>query len=537
MGGNAWQSTGCLTCRKRKIKVGSVALHLCDKQEPECDRCIKHGVQCPGYERFRVFFHQEIISTNKGKPRNSKLLQDTQFQIENDAKPSETSDKDDRATRTMYSTRAKPLTLQHIALDSGPSKREQLFASYINAYFPVDIKGTTGIDPSYDIISGISALANKSPMVEKALAAQACIVLSRQQDQNMFHHGLQLYNSAIRHMSHAMKRKSCSDDVVYTAAIFHCLIADIQLTQSTYCPSGLEVWLNQMTVTNGILKHFALHASRNTLIENVYLGFNRMRMLQALSPLQSKEKITFDQDHAPSIQGMKDHLVLPIDELLNLMSEIAPLIAMIDAENDSEYYGSDGQGSIIACLAHRTKLQSWYTKKMKDIGGGPIPCSSSELVTKLPNADHLFGPPYRFSSPDNARMHVLFWAALSILQALIGQSQSSPHAAGEYLLSEFYADEIGRALPYCLQDSMKAWGGHVTVFGVGQISKVYLDFQRRDKFFWSLYAYTVQKDMGSDFSGHLANFLEQSWYMKEKEDFVSSLSPLEEKTNSIFVPT
>ncbi|KAJ5662116.1 uncharacterized protein N7477_009732 [Penicillium maclennaniae] len=349
----------------------------------------------------------------------------------------------------------------------------------MNAYFPVDIKGTTGIDPSYDIISGISALANKPPMVEKALAAQACLVLSRQQDQSMFHHGLQLYNSAIRHMSHAIKRKTCSDEVVYTAAIFHCLI------------------------------------------------------LQALSPLQSKEKITFDQDQAPSIQGMKDHLVLPVDELLNLMSDIAPLIAMIDAENDSKYHGSDGQEPLIACLAHRTKFLSWYTTRVNDIGGGPIHCSSSDLVTKLPKTDHLFGPPYRFSSPDNARMHVLFWAALSILQALIGQSQSSPNAAGEYVLSEFYADEIARALPFCLQDSMKAWGGHVTVFGVSQISKVYLDFKRRDKFFWSLYAYTVQKDMGSDFSGHLANFLEQSWYMKEKEDFVSSLSPLQENTDSI----
>lgn len=116
------------------------------------------------------------------------------------------------------------MTLRHNALDNGPSKRDQLFASYLNAYFPTEIKGTTGIDPSYGLISGISALANKSPMLERALAAQACIVLGRQQDKGMFHHGLQLYNSAIQYMSHAMKRKAYSADIVYTAAIFHCLI-------------------------------------------------------------------------------------------------------------------------------------------------------------------------------------------------------------------------------------------------------------------------------------------------------------------------
>lgn len=251
-----------------------------------------------------------------------------------------------------------------------------------------------------------------------------------------------------------------------------------------------------------------------------------------MSPLQSKEKITLDEDQIPSIQGIKEHPILPVDELLNLMSEIAPLAAMMETDNDSEYCGSHTQEPLVACLMQRTKLLSWYMRRVEEIGGGPIPCSSSDLATRLPNADHLFGPPYRFSSPDNARMHVLFWTALSILQALIGQAQLSPPAAREYLLSEFYADEISRALPFCLQDSMKAWGGHVTVFGVGQISKVYLDFKRRDKFFWSLYAYSVQKDMGSDFSGHLENFLQHLWYMKEQEDSACSSSPLEENTDS-----
>ncbi|KAM5381820.1 hypothetical protein ACJZ2D_002810 [Fusarium nematophilum] len=34
---------GCLVCKRRKLK--------CDEQEPSCQRCIKIGVECPGYTR------------------------------------------------------------------------------------------------------------------------------------------------------------------------------------------------------------------------------------------------------------------------------------------------------------------------------------------------------------------------------------------------------------------------------------------------------------------------------------------------------
>ncbi|SMR55385.1 unnamed protein product [Zymoseptoria tritici ST99CH_3D1] len=48
------KSTGCATCRKRKIR--------CDETRPKCNRCKTHGVPCPGYRTpapGEVKFHDE----------------------------------------------------------------------------------------------------------------------------------------------------------------------------------------------------------------------------------------------------------------------------------------------------------------------------------------------------------------------------------------------------------------------------------------------------------------------------------------------
>ncbi|CAK4014036.1 hypothetical protein TI39_contig476g00019 [Lecanosticta acicola] len=52
------RSTGCLTCRKRKIR--------CDETRPGCKRCETHGVPCPGYRLpapGQVEFHDQTEST------------------------------------------------------------------------------------------------------------------------------------------------------------------------------------------------------------------------------------------------------------------------------------------------------------------------------------------------------------------------------------------------------------------------------------------------------------------------------------------
>ncbi|KAJ5805968.1 uncharacterized protein N7503_003570 [Penicillium pulvis] len=508
MGGKPWQSTGCENCKKRKVK--------CDKQEPECERCMKRGIQCPGYDQYRIFLHNTSTTQSEEKKKKKPAGSKQSFALQTQTQP-------------QYLSRARPVTIQQpTTVHNGPSKREQLFSVYINTYFPENVLGSTALDPWYSLLSGVSAIPNKPIMLEKAIAAKACIFLGRaNNDNSMFHHGLQLYNSAIHHMSLHLNRKRniYSDELVYTVAVFQQLV-------SCHCPHGLEVWLDQVKVTNGILKYCHNRANQNPIIKQLYVAFHRMRLLQSLSPLQEKEAIDLAADQFPfSLKSSEDQSV---DDLLQLLSEISPFINAI-----TTIVGSNRDACRIVlydCITHRQKLFEWYESSVDLIGGRPSTCET--LITKLPPSTHLFGTPYRFSSLDNSRVHGIFWSALSILQTLIGQAEAyihclSPSGAAtneDILLAEFYTDEISRSLPYWMANDMKSWGGHAAIFPLGQSCKFYLEFRRRDKFLYSQLGLQLIGDLGSDFAKRLSEMLWYGWNLIEGTDknSIASLSPAEE---------
>ncbi|KAJ6109932.1 hypothetical protein N7486_002167 [Penicillium sp. IBT 16267x] len=470
MGGKPWQSTGCENCKKRKVKVGVFPLDYVISMPMTRFSAINKSLNVNVY---RIFLHNTSIAEQeekkKKKPASSRqtIANHTQTQIQ---------------TQPRYLSRARPVTIQQpTTVHNGPSKREQLFSVYVNTYFPDNVSGSTALDPWYSLLSGVSAIPNKPIMLEKAIAAKACIYLGRaNQDNNMFYHGLQLYNSAIHHMSLHLKRKRniYSDELVYTVAVFQQLV------------------------------------------------------LQSLSPLQAKKAIDLAADEFPlSLKSSEDQLV---DDLLYLMSEISTLITAITTLEGSDHDAC--KIVIYDCIMHRQKLFDWYESSVGLLGGRPSSCET--IITKLPPSAHLFGTPYTFHSLDNARIHTIFWAALSIIQTLIGQAESylnclSPAEAAtneQALLAEFYTDEISRSLPYCLADDAKSWGGHTAIYGVAHSCKFYMEFRRRDKFFFSQQAMKLIGDLGSDFAKRVSEMLWYGWSLIESTDqgSVASLSPVEE---------
>ncbi|KAJ5109426.1 hypothetical protein N7456_006101 [Penicillium angulare] len=283
-----------------------------------------------------------------------------------------------------------------------------------------------------------------------------------------------------------------------------------------------------MEVTNGILKQCARRGSNNPIIRNIYLAFHRMRLLQALSPLQSKSSIDITEDDFPIPPNPGE----PVDRLLDLMTTISALLNANNTPNDCDRDVSYYQELLHDCILHKERLTAWYAREINSIGGRPSIYPPNESVhTSLPSAEHLFGASYRFPSLDNARITLLFWASLSILHGLIAQVRLRAYegisndaiADEDSVLTEFYADEISRSLPYCLQTSMKAWGVSVAIFGLSQICKVYMDFRRREKFTWSQHAFYIMGDLGFDFAFRLSEMLWHYWNLGEKTD--SSVSP------------
>lgn len=52
------RSNGCQLCRKRRVK--------CDGEKPQCTKCIKYGVECPGYEKSMKFVSVKHQIQSKG---------------------------------------------------------------------------------------------------------------------------------------------------------------------------------------------------------------------------------------------------------------------------------------------------------------------------------------------------------------------------------------------------------------------------------------------------------------------------------------
>jgi len=87
----------------------------------------------------------------------------------------------------------------------------------------------------------------------------------------------------------------------------------------------------------------------------------------------------------------------------------------------------------------------------------------------------------------------------------------------EYLISEYYADQVCRALPFCLQPKMKTWGVHVVIASVAQICKPYIFLRRKSKLDWCLRAYDLMVEQGMDLALFVKYSVYQQWATMEDE--------------------
>lgn len=99
--------------------------------------------------------------------------------------------------------------------------RSQIFSSFLSECYPCNVECASDINMSQFILSGISVLPQRSPMLELALSALSCVFLGKTHHDGQFlQHGLQLYNRAICYMSNVISRNVYTDDMVYTSVVF-----------------------------------------------------------------------------------------------------------------------------------------------------------------------------------------------------------------------------------------------------------------------------------------------------------------------------
>lgn len=171
-----------------------------------------------GYDRDRFFVHQ--VTTGKSKrSTNTGTTAGGSGSGGGGGGASKGAGKLQVAKRPPLQPQQPWIMPQAVA--SGPAMRGQVFSEFTNIYFPQSIDTSYALDVWHYLISGFSTLPKKTEMLDKAIAALACFYLGKQRkDDRLFHHGIQLYNSAIRHLSIMMSQNNYCDDIVYTTIVF-----------------------------------------------------------------------------------------------------------------------------------------------------------------------------------------------------------------------------------------------------------------------------------------------------------------------------
>ncbi|KAI9931740.1 hypothetical protein MW887_010319 [Aspergillus wentii] len=186
MGGVPFKSTGCNTCRRRKVK--------CDEAKPECMKCVKNGHVCTGYERNRVFIHktsgndtQKLVCRSKPATGSSKKPQPIEVASE----------------------------IPH--LNANPQVRSQLAASFIDSYLPPG-QYITG----KNLFETLPDLAGRSQLLDKAIISlSTAFVATQQRDDRLLQSSTRLYGNAMETLhGRIMSGNNLSKDILYTTVIF-----------------------------------------------------------------------------------------------------------------------------------------------------------------------------------------------------------------------------------------------------------------------------------------------------------------------------
>ncbi|KAJ6007832.1 hypothetical protein N7540_011808 [Penicillium herquei] len=177
---------------------------------------------------------------------------------------------------------------------------------------------------------------------------------------------------------------------------------------------------------------------------------------------------------------------------------------------------------------------------MNSLGDPPSGYSPDDpLVSDFTLKCDLFGLPFRFANLDTARLYVLYWTSLLLIEILIHEmttsimilesrnNKSSGYflpSSEQFIMAEHYADEICRAIPYCLQEGMGAWGAHIVVASMNHVTKPFAALRREAKFFWCQEIFQVISSRGMNLAVALGDLSLGLWRSYENQ---SPKSPFE----------
>lgn len=227
----------------------------CDEAYPECRQCTSTNRKCAGYtqlpdKRTRAW---RSLKEGVGQSQPGRIRRQCVF-----ADPGQT-------------------------ISSRPAFRDQINSSFFHVHFPFNSnrrKHNFPVDHFESLFAEIAALSTKTLMLEQAISAVSCVYLGKvDNNDTMLQHGLQLYNSAMKHMSRLLTRESCIADLAYTSMIFQEIEvyvytfechAFLTFDKAMHCPQGLKGFFIHVMGSSSILKRYRPQLLANSLTAVIY---------------------------------------------------------------------------------------------------------------------------------------------------------------------------------------------------------------------------------------------------------------------------
>ncbi|KAJ5257245.1 hypothetical protein N7478_013349 [Penicillium angulare] len=189
----------------------------------------------------------------------------------------------------------------------------------------------------------------------------------------------------------------------------------------------------------------------------------------------------------------------PLDGLLRCFTETTRITCVIEEFDQSNR--EICQSLLDSCIALEKLHEGLYPKIHQGVHADPPTYQAGDLDTEFPATDNIFGPAYRFSSLDDARLHMFFWLSLSFFypvfykcQILVMESQpgfvptvlqGKRWQSDEHRLSELYAYKVARSFPYCGQKGMGTCGLYYGLQCTIQISRTCPHVRNWEGFVWA----------------------------------------------------
>jgi len=273
-------SKGCLVCLQRRIKVNCPFQQTfkpdlthsdlqCDETRPECQRCQRKGLQCPGFARPRKYYHQIVTSSKRSNPSTNTPLAKSVHLVP--LLPAKTSAHPPHASIDEI---ASP-KLVASALDQ---QYREGFCAFINASFPISTYAYINrIDANWlDLARNYEGASGKA--LDWALRSLGCLYIGRaHNDERLVMASREMYGRSLRHLVRCINKPSLvTADETLAAAI---LLGGYEMVNAT----GQASWLLH---SRGISYLFCLRgpqAHTRGLGRNLLASFRGFLVFEALT--------------------------------------------------------------------------------------------------------------------------------------------------------------------------------------------------------------------------------------------------------------